>query len=125
MSNHENARKYIRSNISIAARITPAEAASFDVTVVDLSLNGILVQTGTTLAVGSKCKVVMLVGHYMHELPISADGVVIRAQDRYIAICFDALGIETPDELQNMILFHSDHPEQCLSEFEQCVNTPR
>lgn len=119
MKKQANARKYIRSNISIAARLTPAEAASFDVVVVDLSMNGILIQSDATLPIGSKCKVVMLVGHYMHELPISADGVVIRAHNSNIAISFNAIGIETSDELQNMILFHSDDPEQCLHEFEQ------
>ena len=119
MIRRENTREFIRSNISIAARLTPADAPFFDVHVIDLSLNGILMKTENRLAVGSKCSVVMLIGHYMHELPISAEGIVVRAHDGMIALCFDAVGIESSEELQNMILFHSDDPEQCLLEFEQ------
>ena len=87
--------------------------------VIDLSMNGILIQSDTTLEIGRRCHISMLLGHYMHELPISAEGVVIRSHDNMFAICFDTVGIESAEELQDMILFHSSDPQLCLQEFKQ------
>jgi hypothetical protein len=119
MKKSGNSRKFIRSNISIAIRLWASGVSPFDATVIDLSLNGILIQTDATLAIGSKCHISILLGHYMHELPLSADGVVVRVHDGMMAISFDAVAIESSKELQNMIVFHTDDPEQCLREFEQ------
>jgi len=119
MIDRENARAFIRSNISIAARVTPVGQAPLDVMVLDLSMNGILVQTSQLLPMGSQCQVEILIGHYMHELPLCAEGIVIRATDNKVAICFNTIGIETSEEFESLILFHSDNPEQCLQEFEK------
>jgi hypothetical protein len=82
-------------------------------------MNGILLRSEQQLEPGSKCSVMILLGHYLHALPISAEGVVIRSQDGLLAICFDAIGIEASEEFQSMILFHSERPEQCLQGFRQ------
>jgi len=119
MINRENAREFIRSDISIAARVTPVDKAPLDVMVRDLSMNGILVQSSQSLPMGCQCRVEILIGHYMHELPLCAEGVVIRAFENKMAICFNAIGIETSEEFESMILFHSDNPEQCLQEFKK------
>ncbi len=119
MIDRENAREFIRSDISIAARVTPVNKAPMDVMVLDLSMNGILVQTSQSLPMGYQCQVEILIGHYMHELPLCAEGVVIRAIENKMAICFNAIGIETSEEFESLILFHSDDPEQCLQEFEK------
>jgi len=118
MESSNNSRAFSRSSISIATRLTPAGAPPIDAMVVDLSMNGVLVETDAMLEIGSKCHISMLIGHYMHELPISANGSVVRVQQGVIAICFDTIGIEAVDELESMILFQSPDPEQCLHEFE-------
>jgi len=123
INDNTNARKFSRSRITIAARITPEGMDPFDVTVVDLSMNGILVKAEKDLPLGTRCDVCILVGHYMHELPLSAQGAVARMQDGNIAISFDNIDIGTSDEFQSMILFHADDPEQCLQEFED-VDSP-
>lgn len=119
MKKTKNRRKFIRSNISIATRLTPSGAPSINAIAIDLSMSGILVQTDATLEIGSKCHVSMLIGHYMHELPISAEGVVARVQKGIIAICFNAIGIDVSKEFESMILFHSNDPKRCLLEFEE------
>lgn len=119
MKKSGNTRKFIRSNISIAIRLWTSGVSPFDAMVIDLSLNGILIRTDATLALGSKCHISMLLGHYMHELPLSAEGIVVRVHDGMMAISFDAVAIESSRELQDMIVFHTDDPEQCLHEFEQ------
>ncbi len=119
MTDREDARAFIRSDISIAARVTPVDQAPLDVMVLDLSMNGILVQTAESLPMGSQCRVEILIGHYMHELPLCAEGIVIRAIDNKVAICFNTIGIETSAEFESLILFHSDNPEQCLQEFKK------
>jgi len=119
MKKSENTRKFTRSNISIAIRLWASGVSPFDAMVIDLSLSGILIQTDKTLAIGSKCHISMLLGHYMHELPLNAEGVVVRVHDGVMAISFDAVALESSRELQNIIVFHTDDPEQCLHEFEQ------
>jgi len=61
-------------------------------------------------------------GHFMHELPISAEGIVVRVQAGTIAICFDAIGVDVSEDFESMILFNSNDPEQCLNEFEETKN---
>jgi len=124
MIDRGNGREFMRSNISIAARVTPVDAASLDVVVLDLSMNGILVQADRLLAMGCQCKVEMLIGHYMHELPLCAEGVVIRVAEDKMAICFNAIAIEASEEFESLILFHSNDPEQCLQEFKKVSDCP-
>jgi len=118
MTNKENSRQFIRSNIAIAARVMPIDLPSIDVMVIDLSLNGLLVEAKHSLVVGCKCSVEILIGHFMHELPLCAEGEIVRVHGDKIAIAFNAIGIEAKKEFQSMILFQSDTPEQCLQEFD-------
>jgi len=125
MNRSENTRGFTRSQISIAIRLRAPGISPCDAMVVDLSLNGVLIQTDATLAVGSRCQISMLLGHYMHELPLNAEGVVVRAHDGMIAISFDTVAIEASRELQDIIVFHTDDPEQCLHEFNQAESSIR
>ena len=86
-------RKHTRSNISIAAQLTLENGEIIQVMVKDLSLHGILVQAEQTLEVGQKCQIRILLGHQKHELPINAEGSVVRIQDEYFAIEFGCVGV--------------------------------
>ena len=112
-------RKHTRSNISIAAQLTLENGEIMQVMVKDLSLHGILVQAEQTLEVGQKCQISILLGHQKHELPINAEGSVVRIQDEYLAIEFGCVGVGAKGELESTILAHSTDPEQCLKEFRQ------
>ena len=112
-------RRHTRSNISIAAQLTPEGGDLMHVMVKDLSLHGILVHAEQTLEVGQKCQIRILVGHQKHELPINAEGSVVRIQDGHLAIEFGCVGVGATEELESTILTHSSDPEQCLKEFRQ------
>lgn len=60
-----------------------------------------------------------MVGHYRHELPITAEGSVVRIQGSDFAIQFDSVGVEANEELERKILTNSNDPDQCLKEFAQ------
>jgi len=115
----EQSREYMRSNIAVAAQLTPDGGEVMQVKVKDLSLHGIMVHADEPLEIGQKCQIRILLGHYKCELPIIAKGSVVRIQDEYFAIKFNAVGFESNEELENMILTHSTDPEQCLNEFTQ------
>jgi hypothetical protein len=112
-------RKHTRSNISIAAQLTLENGEIMQVMVKDLSLHGILVHAEQTLEIGQKCQIRILLGHQKHELPINAEGSVVRIQDEYLAIEFGCVGVGAKGELESTILTHSTDPDQCLKEFRQ------
>jgi len=114
-----DSRKYTRSKISIAAQLTPEGGEPIDIMVDDLSLHGMLVHAEQQLEVGQPCRVRILLGRFKHELPMIATGSVVRTQDEYLAIQFGSIGIEAHEELESMILSHSEDPVQCLKEFSQ------
>lgn len=119
MTKHDNTRKYSRSKVSIAAILVPERGKPFDVEVVDISMGGIFVHADEEIAAGSRCQVKILLGHFRHEMPIGADGTVIRCADGGIAIKFETVKIDTAQELQNLIAFNAEDPEKTIVEFSQ------
>ena len=118
MQQHQS-REYSRSKISIAAELIPEGCEPMQVEVKDLSLHGIMVHAEQPVEIGTKCQIRIMVGHYQHELPITAEGSVVRIQDSDFAIQFDCIGVESNEELERKILTSSDDPDQCLKEFTQ------
>lgn len=118
MQQHQS-REYSRSKISIAAELIPEDGEKMQVMVIDLSLHGIMVHADTPLQIGQKCRIRIMVGHYRHELPITAEGSVVRIQGSDFAIQFDSVGVEANEELERKILTNSNDPDQCLKEFAQ------
>jgi len=114
-----NVRKFSRSKVSIAAILVPKGGTPIDVEVVDISMSGIFVHADKKLAVGTRCQVKILLGHFRHEMPIGAAGSVVRCHDGGIAIKFDEVKIDTAQELQNLIAFNSEDPERTIVEFSQ------
>ena len=118
MQQHQS-REYSRSKISIAAELIPEGGEAMQVEVKDLSLHGIMVHAEKLLEIGQKCQIRIMVGHYQQELPITAEGSVVRIQGSDFAIQFDSVGVESNEELERKILTSSDDPDQCLKEFTQ------
>ncbi len=110
-------REHIRSNISLAAQVIPEGGECIDVMVKDLSLHGIQVGAQHGLEVGQKCRIHIQFGHLNDELPIVADGIIVRTLDDCFAIQFETVGFESHEELESMILAHSHDQKQCLKEF--------
>lgn len=119
MTKHDNARKYSRSQVSIAAILTPSGGEPIDVDVVDISMGGMFLHTDKKLTAGTRCQIKILLGHFKHELPIGADGIIVRTIEDGIALKFSSVKIETAPELQSLIVFNSDDPEQAAVEFSK------
>ncbi len=112
-------RAYQRTNVSLPAQITPEGGASFDVMIKDLSLHGTMAHAQHGLEIGQKCQVIIQFEGQEKDHPILADGTVIRIHDEYFGIKFDTIGFESHEELESMILQHSNNKAQCLKEFSK------
>jgi len=117
MKLYHNQRLYSRSKVSIAATLTTEDGNSFGVEVADLSMGGMFIHADNVLEAGSRCQVSMLLGHFKHELPIIADAIVIRTVQEGTALRFESIKLESIPNIQNMIVDHSDDPDQAILEF--------
>ena len=125
---HHNQRQYSRSQVNIAATLTPKDGEPFGAEVADLSMNGALIRTDKRLEPGTQCKLNMLLGHFRHELPLVADSTVVRCINHGIALKFDSVELESIPTIQNLIIDHAEDPEQSELEFSShggWVFTPR
>jgi len=114
-----NHRKFSRSQVAVAALLTLKEMDPVEVMVVDISMNGALLQTDLKLMPGTHCSVSILLGHFQHELPIEAAGVVVRSLDGGIALRFESVKIDSTPRLKDLIIEHAEDPEQVEIEYSQ------
>ena len=119
LTKHTNARKYSRAQVAVTAILTPSGGEPIDVDVIDISMGGMFVRADEILAPGTRCQITILLGHFKHELPIGADGVVIRSNEDGIALKFGSVKIETAPELQSLIVFNADDPHEAAVEFSK------
>jgi len=117
MKLYHNQRQYSRSMVSIAATLTPEGSESFGVQVVDLSMGGMFVHSERMLDAGAPCSVSILLGHFKHELPLIAKGVVVRSSSEGIALRFESIEMESIPDIQSLIIDHADDPEKTELEF--------
>ena len=117
MKLHNNQRQYSRSKVSIAATLTPEGSESFSVKVVDLSMGGMFVHSERMLNAGVSCSLSILLGHFKHELPLTAKWVVVRSSSEGIAIRFESIEMESIPDMQSLIIDHADDPEKTELEF--------
>ncbi|RLL51961.1 PilZ domain-containing protein [Mariprofundus sp. EBB-1] len=110
-------RAFQRTTISLPAQITPADGDPFDAVIKDLSLHGTWAKAKHDLKIGQACKITIQFENHEDELPIHAEGAITRVEDHHFGIKFDTIGFESHEELESMILQHSNNKEQCLKEF--------
>jgi len=112
-----NQRKHIRSMLSAAVKITFEKSEAIHATLVDLSTNGMLVQSNEHLQIGQDCQILLLLGDSKNKLPINARGQIIRGNDQHFAIQFYSVGLGENEVLEQSIMVHADDPEACVKEF--------
>jgi len=117
MKSHHNHRNYSRSQVSVGATLTPEGGDPFGVEVVDLSMSGVFVRSDTLLTMGSKCQISILLGHFKHELPIIAEGTVVRTDKDGAALRFESIELESTPPLQQVIIENAEDPEKVQLEF--------
>jgi len=105
-------RNYTRSKVPVGAILTAEGGEPFGVEVVDISMSGVFLRTDTQLAMGRKCQISILLGHFNHELPIIAEGTVVRTCADGMALKFETVKLESTANLQNLIVENADDPEQ-------------
>jgi len=116
MPDNQN-RKYLRSKIALAAQIIPEGGEPLDVMIKNLSLHGTMAHAQHGLKVDQKCQIIIQFEGQDNDHPILANGTVIRVQNECFGIKFDTVGFESHEELESMILNHTNDKEQCLKEF--------
>jgi c-di-GMP-binding flagellar brake protein YcgR len=121
LSEFNNLREYSRVDVPLSAQIRFAEGDVFNVTIMDISMNGVLVNAGEEVApdAGSECEIKILLGRTSKALPIVSAGKVVRRDHGNIAIAFKSVQIERANDLESLILFNSSDPLMALQEFSQ------
>ncbi len=114
-----NHRKFSRSQVAVAALLSFEGKEPVEVMVMDVSMNGALLQTDLRFDPGTHCNVSILLGHFQHELPIEAAGIVVRSFEDGLALRFESVKIDSTPRLQNLIIDHAEDPGQVEVEFSK------
>jgi len=77
--NYEEKRNFIRMTMNASAKLTIKGGESIEVTCLDLSANGMAIQTSKPVAVGANVYV-SIQSPNEHFQPMSADGKILRCE---------------------------------------------
>ena len=110
MERDQQHRRY--SRVKWGDRATVATGGSEETgRVLDISLNGVLVEADLAPAVGASCEVRIPLGEAPESL-IVAEGHVVRRDAQGLAIHFDAMELDSAAHLRQLVTYNSDDPAQ-------------
>ena len=117
-----NQRKFTRVPIGYRVKVMSEEITISCASAINISINGILVEASEPLLRGTSCSVIIFVLEEGLEIKIMALGTVVRNNANGLAIRFSKiLGKDGREQLQNLIMFRCNDPEQAKQEFEDFV----
>ncbi len=106
MSTYEN-RRFSRVSAARRVTVTAAEGGSIEGEIQNLSVRGVCVLSESQLPMGSVCTI-----NFQSEegREIEAKGVVVRVQDKTLAIEITAVKESTLPSLRDFVLANADDP---------------
>jgi hypothetical protein len=110
MDHGQQNRRYSRVKWGERARVTVGDAEASG-PVMDISLNGVLVQADLAVTTGTACEVVIPLGE-APEHAIEAEGHVVRRDSQGLAIHFDAMELDSVAHLRQLVTYNSDDPDR-------------
>lgn len=87
----------------------------------DLSLGGVYVFCDETFAPRSDCQVRLYLDGRDSDMSVLARGKVTRVDEKGMAIKFRQIGIESYEQLRNIILFNAEDADRIHEEFDRHV----
>ena len=127
MDTHTDRREFTRVHVQMDVEVAIGEAQTVQGRMHDLSMKGLYLSCDTPLPVGAGCCTAILLGNDEAPTRIEADGVVVRAEDRGMAIQFtEILGLDSFDHLRNLVKSNAAaHTEQVEAEFRSHLGIKR
>jgi hypothetical protein len=111
-------REFTRSRLPMRALVT-TNGATLHLTVRDLCLDGIGLDTAAPIEAGAACTVQLRREDAPETEWITARGTVVRVSADAVGIHFvDLVGMDSLHHLQALIMYHADDPDQVVAEFD-------
>ncbi len=77
----------------------------------DLSLKGVYIRTPERIEPGTRCHVQVLLSGTAKGLVLEMEGHVVREEEKGIAVCFDAMDLDSYIHLKNVVRYNSEDPD--------------
>lgn len=87
--------------------------------IVDLSLNGVFIETNEDVPVGEKCSVKIILPGTVDKVILQMSGRTVRKKISGIAVHFDSMDIDTFTHLKNIVRYNSGSPDEVFAGFIQ------
>ncbi len=115
---NQNRRRRTRVNVNVRVDVQTTGAQLRDLRAHDLSHKGVFLKGDHPLKAGAGCMVTIhLPGEETDAPALRLEGKIIRSNPEGTAIDFVSMDPDTFLHLRNLVLFHSDDPEQTEKEF--------
>lgn len=89
----------------------------------NLSINGMFLKTAEDLQIGKEVEVSIYLSGTTSELSLKINGVIVRKDERGIAIKFSQIGFDSYVHLKNVIDFNKLDENKIIREFEETFTT--
>ena len=86
MKTGSDRRRYERVKIEMSAKVASGKKITVKGYTRDVSLKGFFLKCAAKPPVGGKCRVMLLFQHDKEEVPVKADGVVVRQEKEGVAV---------------------------------------
>ncbi len=112
----EDRRNFSRVDFAVEALIKQG-AASFKGEVRNISLKGVLVETGETLDLGASVDVTIYLAGAPPQIAINAAGMVVRTGDNGVGIKFEKMDADSFAHLRNIVSYRCGDADKVIGEF--------
>ena len=112
----EDRRNFSRVDFAVEALIKQG-AASFTGEVRNISLKGVLVETGETLDLGAPVDVTIYLAGAPPQIAINAAGMVVRTGDNGVGIKFEKMDADSFAHLRNIVSYRCGDADKVIGEF--------
>ena len=111
-------REFTRVGPAIAAEIECDGAPTERGSILNVSMNGALLAFERPPAVGTPCRVVLLLGVPGEEMPVPIEAQVVRIAEEGVALAFRGIPLESYEHLRNLVLYNARAEETAVVERE-------
>ena len=112
MSGMEEKRKFTRVNVNFQVSVKSGANPSIKGTSRDISMGGLIVETGDSLPVGSECDVTVHLSSGTEPVEIQCRGKVNRPGLGGMAVEFSGIDLDSGYHLRRLVLYDSADPDR-------------
>lgn len=80
----------------------------------DLSVSGLYVNTDEKIAIGTPCKVKVVLSGTVEPLVLKMDGRIVRTDASGLGIAFESMDLDSYTHLKNIVRYNADTPDDAI-----------